>query len=283
MKERVIPAPLDLFASSLIPAAAVLYACGAFFGLGAVGALFLPGALSVLTEDLISGGITDPSSIRTWTVIHVGLILAGFLCALGMTVGLILERRRKGEGLDLLYNLARCLVWAVRISGVCTLALMIFRLVRYLLACPWADAGIYYAYVMLVPEAVMIAQAVWLFFLLLRFLEDISGAAVSMAYTRVCERLDSRTISGFCATGFWILTALNTYLAADRMFTVTIVQAFEGDYYSVLLASHPVLVLAAVMFACGAVANLLIGLYLKRYKRTTGRLMFRPLGETFKN
>jgi len=167
----------------------------------------------------------------------------------------------------------------VRLSGVCALALAIFRLLRYLLACPWQYAGIYYAYVMLIPEAVMIAQAAWLFFLLLRFLEDISGAAVSMAYTRACNKLDSRTISGFCATGFWILSALNVYLTMDRMVTLTIVHAFEGDYYSLLLASQPVLVSAAAMSACSAVADLLIGIYLWRYKRVTGRMIFRPMRE----
>ena len=283
MKNRTIPAPPELFRSPLPLCAAGLYALGALFGLVAVGALFLPGSVSFLTEDLGRGGITDPSSLRTWTVIHVGVIGVGFVCAVCMAVGLIAEYRKKGQGLDLLHECARWLLWAVYGSGACVLALMIWKLVRYLWACLWVDDGIYLAYVMLVPEAVMIAQAVGMFFLVRRFLDSACGCTISMAYTRVCGKLDSYTIPGFCSTGFLLAGAVNGYLALERMTTVTIIEDYGGDYYSILLAAHPVLVFTAGMFACGAVANVLMGLYLKRYKRDAERLVFRSMRRTLED
>jgi hypothetical protein len=101
-----------------------------------------------------------------------------------------------------------------------------------------------------------------------------------MAYTRLSGKVDECTIPGFCGTGFLLAAVINGYLALERLTTVTIVEDYAGDYYSLLLAEHPVLLLTAGMFACGAVANLLTGLYLKRYKRETERLVFRSMKET---
>lgn len=280
MKNRTVPAQPELFRSPLLAPAAGLYVLGALFGLSAVAALFLPGALSVLTEDLVRGGITERSSLQTWTVIHVGVMLAGFVCAACMAAGLIFERRRKGLGLDVLHRCAQGLLWAVYGSGACVLAVMIWRMVRYLWACLWADAGIYLAYIMVVPEGVMIAQAVGMFILVRRFLNSACDVSASMAYARLSGKLDSFTIPGFCSTGFILTAVLNAFLALERLTTVTIIEDYAGDYYSLLLAEHPVLMFTAVMFACGAIANLLMGLYLKRYKRNTERLVFRSMKES---
>lgn len=280
MKNRVIPAPAGLFQSRLLAPAAVLYVLGAALGLGAVATLFLPDSLTVLTADLVRGGITDRSSILTWTVIHAGVILSGFVCAACMAVGLILEHRKTGRGLDALHGCAKCLLWAVYGSGVCVLAVMVWRMARYLFACLFADAGIYLAYIMVVPESLMIAQAVGMFILVRRFLNCACDTAANMAYTRLSGKVDECTIPGFCGTGFLLAAVINGYLALERLTTVTIVEDYAGDYYSLLLAEHPVLLLTAGMFACGAVANLLTGLYLKRYKRETERLVFRSMKET---
>lgn len=279
MKKRTIPAPLELLRSPLLAPAACLYVVGSLFGLGAVAALFLPNSLPALTADLVRGGITEQSSIQTWTVIHVGVILVGFVCAVCMAVGLILEHRQKGLGLDALQSCSKGLLRCVYVGGACALAVIVFRMGTYLFACLFADAGIYLAYIMVVPESLMIAQAVGMFMLIRRFLNSACDSAANMAYTRLSGKVDEYTIPGFCSTGFLLAAVINGYLALERLTTVTIVEDYAGDYYSLLLAEHPVLLLTAGMFACGAVANLLIGLYLKRYKRETERLVFRSMKE----
>ena len=280
MRERETVAPLSLFRWPMLWPMGILYALGALLGLGAVVALFLPGAVATLETEMLQGGITDDSSIRTWTVIHISLMLVGTICAWGIFLGVLREWRRMGTGIDQLYIMTRVLLWASRGSGVFTLALCFWRVVRYLANCNWAEDGIYSAYVMLLPEALMVAQAVGLYVLVQRFLEDLSGATLSMGYTRVCQKLDDRTIPAFCGTGFYILAALNAYLAMDRMLTLTAVQTPEGGYYAFLLANHPMNLSAAGMFACCAAANLLMGVYLHRYKRLAGRAMYRTMRET---
>lgn len=279
MNERTILAPPELFPAPLPLIGAVFYTIAGAAGLGAVGSLFLPGGLSALTEDLFRGGVTDFSSIVTWTVIHVGLILSGFLCALGMAAGLILEGRKQGRGLNLLHDLAGILLRAVTGTGWCALAIGIFRMVRYLWLCLGRDDGIYRAYVMLIPEGLMIAQAVGLYTLLRRFLDSVCDGAASMAYTRLTGKLDHCTIPGLCATGYFVIGAVNGYLALERLTTMVIVPSFPYDYYSILFASHPVLICTAVMFGCGGIANVLTGLYLKRFKRDAERLVFRSMRE----
>ena len=280
MNQRITTAPPELFRSPLPGIAAVFYTIGALCGIGAAAALFLPDSLTVLTEDLIRGGVTDASSIRTWTVIHIILILSGLLCSLGMAIGLILELRQKGRGLDLLHTLSQVLMWALKIGGWAVLGVMIYRAARYLWACLWVDEGIYLAYIMLVPEGVMVALSVGAYTLFRRFVDGVVDGTASMAYTRVCGKLDSFTIPGICSTGFVVTALTNVYFALERLTTVTIIEDYDGDYYSLLIAQHPVLVYTAVMFACGIIANLLIGLYLKRYKRDAERLVFRSMRST---
>lgn len=277
MNEQTTLAPPELFRSPLPVIGAVFYALAALAGVGAVGGLFLPGGLSALTEDLFRGGVTDFSSICTWTVIHAGLIVFGFLCALGMAVGLMLEGRKAGRGLDLLHNLAQSLLRVVTLSGWCALVIGVVRMAAYLWMCLGRDDGIYRAYVMLIPEGLMIVQAVGLYTLLRRFLDSLCDGAASMAYTRLTGKLDHCTIPELCATGYFAIAVVNGYLALERLTTMVIVPSYPYDYYSILFAAHPVLICTAVMFGCGAVANVLTGLYLKRYKRDAERLVFRSM------
>lgn len=283
MNERIVMAPPELFRSRLIRPAALFYSLAALVGLGAVGALFLPGGTEALTADLLRGGITDRSSIQTWTVIYTVLIFGGFACALGMALSLWLELARKGRGLDLIHNGSVWLLRLMKLGGWAVLAVMIWRMARYLWACLWVDTGIYLAFVMLVPEGVMIALSVGVYTFACRFVDGVSDGAAGMAYTRLCGKLDSLTIPGICSTGFLVTGLVNLYLALERLTTVTIVEDYDGDYYSLLLAEHPVLVLTAVMFACGALANLMLGRYLKRYKREAERTVFRSMRKTLEN
>ena len=283
MNQRITPAPPELFRSSLPVQAAVAYVMAALAGIFATAYLFQPGSLTVLTEDLIRGGVTDASSIRTWTVIHIVLILGGMLCSLAMAVSLILELRQKGRGLDLLHTLSGAMMWVLKIGGIAVLGVMIFRAARYLWACLWVDEGIYLAYIMLVPEGVMVTLAVGVYVLFRRFVDGISDGSASMAYTRVCGKLDSFTIPGICSTGFLVMMLTNLFFALERLTTLTIIEDYDGDYYSLLIAQHPVLVFTALMFAFGSAANLDLSVYLKRYKRDAERLVFQSMRKSLNN
>lgn len=255
--------------------AAVLYSLGAMLGLAALIILCLPGSVSVLMVDLVDGGVVDASAIATWTVINIGLLIVGTVCAACMAVCMLMERRGKGDGLDLMHNACRVLLVLVKAGGVIALIVMVWRLGRYLLNCEWADTGIYDAYGLLLAEGIMIAQAVGMFCLLLRFLNRACDTAASMAYTRASGKLDDRSIPGFCANGVLLLTAVNGYLAWDWLASLRV-----EDQLRIVMATHPMMVLAGCMFACAAVANLLIGIFLKQYKRTTEYLLFCPVRES---
>lgn len=237
----------------LIPAA-ILYAAGGVLGLGAVILLLLPGGFSGLIYEMYDSGITETSAVFTWAVIHAGLIIVTFGSACAMAVGLLVEVRSKSDGFDILYRVSQVQIWISRITGAVALVVMIVRAVRYLVLCPWMDTGIYDAYVMIIPEGVMVAQAVGLYCLLQRFLNGLCDAFASMAYVRLSKKLDDRPISGFCGTGLLVLAGVCAYLLLSR-----------GG------------LLTAGMYGCVALGNLLLGLYLLRYKKEMSDLAFQSV------
>lgn len=275
MHEHAATAPPKLFRSYLLYPAVVLFSLGAILGLAAVVFLFVPGSVSALISDLLDRGIMDMSAIGTWTVLNIAMMIIGAACAVVMAVAIWLERWRKGDGLDLLYNFLGVMTAIVKVSGGIALAVLILRLSIYLVSCDWANAGIYEAYGLLLAEGIMIAQAVGLFFLLLRFLDRAWDSAASMAYTRTCDKLDDRPIPSFCATGMFLLALISGYLAWDWLATMRM-----GKELTIALAAHPMQLLAGGMFACLALGNILIWRYLKRYMRISEQHMFRSLQET---
>lgn len=275
MNDHAAPNYQKLFRSALLYPVTALYVLGALLGLAAVATLFLPGSVNALISDLISRGIADRSAIRTWTVINIGLMLVGAACTTMMAVGILLDLRRKGDGLELMYHSSEVLLVLAKVGGVAALVVIVWRLVRYLLNCDRAYSGIYQAYSLLLSEGIMIAQAVGMFALLLRFLDNACDAAASMAYSRACEKLDDRPIPDFCATGFFLLAVINTHLAWDWLATL-----YMDGGFRVELATHPMQLLAGGMFACAAVSNLLVFLYLKRYKRITEQMVYQLSRET---
>ena len=160
MNQKSVPAPDALFRSPLLVLAAVLFTGAAFPGLGAVGSLFLPDAIPALTRDLVRSGVTDASSILTWTVIHVGTICLGCLWSLGLSLGLWLEAWKPGRGLNLLHDGFLWLYRSLKALGLAVAAVAAFRMVRYLAGCFGRDDGIYRAYVMLIPEGLMLTLSV---------------------------------------------------------------------------------------------------------------------------
>ena len=86
MQNRYVPVEPKTFRSWLIPAATALYAIAALCGLAGCISMLLPGSLNALVEDLIAGGITEASAIRTWKLIHVVLTVIAFACPSLMAV-----------------------------------------------------------------------------------------------------------------------------------------------------------------------------------------------------
>lgn len=253
----------SLFRIHRLAPAAVVYTLGGVLGLGAVILLFFPGGFTKLAYDMYASGIMETSAIYTWVVIHTVLTIVTVLSGCSMAMGLFWELHSKGDGFDILYHAARVQLWITRVTGATTLVYLIFRVVRYLLACPWMETGIYDAYVMLISESVMVAQAVGLYCLLQRFLNALCDALASMAYVRLSGKLDDQPIAGLCGTGFLVLAAVCLYLAIFR--TLACLQAYVIDLVALLSAG---------MYGCVAVGNVLLGLYLLRYKKVTSELRF---------
>lgn len=274
MNRKSVPAPDTLFRSPLLVLGATLLTGAAVFGLGAVGSLFLPDAIPALTRDLVRSGITDGSSILTWTVIHGGMIVAGFLWSLILSLGLWLEAGKPGRGLNLLHDGFLWLHRGLKALGIAVAAYALCRLVLYLAGCFGRDDGIYRAYVMLIPEGLMLTLSVGVYTLARRFADGLCDCAASMAYTRLSGTLDRVTIPWICGTGFGVMGLLWAYVGLERLVTVIIV---PGPRYSIQFADHPVLLLTGCMALLCAVANLGLGIWLKGYKRNTERLLYRAM------
>lgn len=276
MNQKSIPAPDTLFRSPLPVLVAILLTGAALLGLGAVGSLFLPDAIPALTRDLVRSGVTDLSSIRTWTVIHMGTICLGCLWSLMLSLGLWLETGKPGRGLNLLHDVFLWLHRGLKALGIAAAAIAAFRLVRYLAGCFGRDDGLYLAYVMLIPEGLMLTLTAGAYTLARRFVDGLCDCAASMAYTRLSGTLDRVTIPGICGTGFRVMGLLWAYVSLERLVTVIIV---PGPRYSIQFADHPVLLLTGCMALLGSAANLGLGIWLKGYKRNTERLLYRAMRE----
>lgn len=275
MDKHKIPVSAQLYRSPLLPVSAVLYSGAAVLGFCSLLQLLNPDAMAALAEDLFHSGIMSASAMRTWQVIHVGVILAGFLCAAAMSGCLLLEFwSAAGKGLRCLYTLTHWGVYMLNALGAVVLGILICKAGRYVLECLTINEGLYYLYSMLVSEALMVALAVFLFVLTRRFLNSICDAAVSMAYSRTCGWLDTVSIPGLAPVGFLVCAVVNGFIAAERLFTVTIVKEYLNDHYGVLVAQHPILRLTAAACFLAAGANLLMGLYLRKYKSNTEWLLY---------
>lgn len=278
VEKRIVAVSVDTFRSRLIPAAAVLCTLAALFSIGAAAALLMPGSVDTLTEDLMLGGISDPDALQMWKLIHISVTVASALCSTVMAVCLILVLMGKiGKGLDLLHDGAQWLLRAVKVAGVLALVVLAFRLLLYMVLSFSRDDGVYYLFAMLLYEGLLVA-AVWFLYRQLRtFLSCICDSTMSMACTFVTGELDDVSIPGFTATGFLILCFFNLAIGVDRMFTLTVVHTYLEDYYWILIADDPLLYLSAIALLLSAAVDLMLYFYLRRYKRISERLLYRPL------
>lgn len=275
MENRRITVSRDLFRSPLIPMAAVLSTLGSLCGLGSVVTLLFPDAVSALVQDLYLSGITDRSALSTWRFIHICVTVVCFVWSLLMSGCLwAMALGKAGQGLLAVSTAGEWTLHAVHASGILTLVYLLYRLVRYVIACLAINEWAYLLYAMLVSEALMIFQAAMLFVLIRRFLNSLSDTAASLALAVTGNTAGSGVIRAMTPIGFLLLGVAELLIGADRFFTVTIVQAYAGDYYKLLMAEHPLLLLSGGMFGLCALTNLLLGGYLFHRKHRLERLFF---------
>ena len=273
MKNRYVPVEPKTFHSWLIPVATVLYGIAALCGLAGSVSMLLPGSLNALVEDLVAGGITEASAIRTWKLIHVILTLIAFACPTLMAVGYgFALRNRPGKGLVLLCDVFEWTLKIVKIIAKVLVAVLIFKIILYAVQVMPKDEGMYLMYAMLVSEALMLIVAGTLYVLLCHFLDRLCDSAAGIADTLENHRLSGRSIPKYAATGFLLFGLLALFFGLDRMYTMVIVQEYRSSHYAFLMAEHPLMILSGAALISGALGNILSGFYLYGFKRKSEKL-----------
>ena len=281
MKNQPVSVSPIQFASPLIPVAAILSGLASVAGLGSVLLLLDPSALNALVYDLFRGGVTDASALQTWKIIHVALTLSVFLFPTIMAVSLFLTLRvRPDRGLNLLYTATHWSVCLLNALGILLVIIFVFKASAYAIACLSTNGGIYQLYAMVISEALMVVLACVLFFNLRRFLNCVCDSAASISYTLLNGKLDTVSIPGFTSTGFLILAIFDLIFAWDRLFTMVVSGSGSQAYYKFLLADHPIHLLSAAALLFSAGANVLLFIYLRNYKSTCERLLYRSRGNS---
>ena len=275
MNDDTIRVELNIFRSPLPAVAAVLYALAGLCGLAGAALLLDPGSRAALTEDLVLSGILERSAISSWQLIHTVIGILAFLCPATMALGMGLTLKGQvHKGMTVLHHLAKILHYGVLGSGCAALAALIYRVVRYIAFCVGINGGAYLVYTMVLSEAIMVAQAFLLFQLLRRFLMNARECAASIGYTLSSSKLDKTTYPAFAATGFLILGIFCIAISADRLFTLTIVDSFPQDYYAILVTKDPIQLFTGAALGFSAVADILLFVYLRRFKRTAERIIY---------
>lgn len=257
----------DFLRSPLVLPAAIVYILSALFGMVGVILLLQPGAKAIMVEDMVLAGITDRSALSTWQFINAAITVVCFLWAVLMSICLASALAGKADrGLNLVYYITHGGVWVVNALGICAAGLFIYRLAAFLIGRFNLYDWVYQVYAMLVSEALMVTLA-WLVFRMIRkFLDCLCDSAASIGYTFSSGTLGYPTIPGFTATGFLLLGIVGIVVFLDRFFTLTIVKAYRHEYYAVLTAQDPLLLLSGASFFFGAVGSFLISAYLRKYK-----------------
>ena len=273
MKNRYAQVAPETFRSWLIPVITLFYGLAALCGVTGAICLLMPGSVSVLVEDLMAGGITEASAVRTWKLIHVVITVIAFvwpgILAVGYGIALC---GQPGKGLVMLCNVFEWLLKIIKVIVIALIMLLIYRLIRYAVLVLPKDEGMYLLYAMFVSEALMLIAAGTLLVLLRRFLNCICDSAASIADTLENARLSERSIPGFAATGFLVFGLLSAFFGLDRMFTMIIVQGYRTSYYAFLVAEHPLMLMSGAAMILSALGNLLSGIYLFIYKRKSEKL-----------
>lgn len=261
--------------SPLIPAAATLYLLAALAGIPGIILLASPEYRAFLMQDLASSGITDASSLLSFQIINSVVTLLACLGPVLLSAGLLISLRGKSvQGIGLLSTAAQWLFYGVNASGCVAAVIFVFRFFRFLFIFGSDARGLVAVYSMIICEALMGTQAVFLFFLIRKFLNSCMDSAASIAYTLATGKLDDRSIPSFAGTGFLVLSIMGMVLAVNRLFTLTVVINVVQSYYKLLVARHPALWAEAICLILGSAANLTMYLYLRRYKKITEQALY---------
>lgn len=264
-----------MFRNPLAPAAAVCLSAAGALGLVASAFLLNGSYAAAITEKILRSGIRTESALHAWTLINAVINLVCGICPTVTAIGMWLALDgQAARGMNLLANGAKWLLRAVKISGAATLAVLIFRSARYILAIARKDEAVYLLFSSLVMEGLMVVQAVFLFRMLCRFLDSAEGTAAGLGYTLSSGRLDAGSLQAFTSTGLLVLGVLGLALSIDRLFTVTIASDGFQQYYKLLTAAHPGQWMSAASLFVGGVGNILLSYYLKFCKRTSERAIF---------
>lgn len=270
-----ISASPGMFRNPLAPAAAICLSLAAVLGLGAMLFFLDPGYFPWLTEKILCSGIRTESALGTWIVVHIAVTAICCICPALTVWGMCRALRGQyARGLNFLSNAARWLLTAVHISAVLTLVLFLYRLVGYFLGLIGRVDWLYQLFASFVMEGLMVAQAVFLYRIVCRFLDACEGSCASMAYTLSSGKLDPGSIPAFAATGLMILGIAGIILSLDRLITMTIASDGIKQYYAFLVAAHPGQWLCAATLFVGGIGDILLSLYLKFYKRTSEQALF---------
>ena len=275
MERKPILADTGLLRCSLGPAAAALLSLSALAGLAGVVLLFDPAYASILRSQMIDGGITSRSALDTWTAINTAITVLCFICPAITSWCLWTSLRgRSARGLGLLSTAAQWLLYGLHGIAALALGYFLIRLTRYILRVLPMNEAAYLLYSMLISEALMVVLAFLLYRLTVRFLTSAADTAASIGYTLSSGKLDTLSIPPMTALGLTVLGFVNLGLAVSRLFTVTIVQAYSGDYYGLLTAGHPGQYLAAAALLSGALGNFCLAQWLRRYNRLCEQARF---------
>lgn len=275
MEDKKTKITVEVFRSPLIGLIACF--CALTVVLGIPGTVMLADReyRTYLMEDMIAGGITSGQVLQNYTLIHGVMLSIAVICSAALFVCLVMVMTGKAAAsLSALSTGAQWLLWGVNGAGILAAALYVYRFVRYVIMCLSIRDGLYPLYAMVISEALMGALAAFAFIRLRDFLNCICDSGASMAYTLSTGKLDAYSIPGFTATGFLILGLLCLTLAADQLVTVTAAYDYIRGYYKLLVSRNPVQLCTVACFFCCAVADILLFVYLKRYKRICERALY---------
>lgn len=270
-----VPASPGMFRHITAPAAAVFLGIGALLGLGSLLYLLDPAYPTAVIEKIIISGIRTRSALTTWTMVHYVVLVIGTLCPALVVWGMLRAfRGQAAKGMNFLSNWAhRLLIW-LRVLGWALLALFCVRFVLYVASILHRQDWPYQLMATVLMEAMVMALAVFGFKFLCRFLDESEGTAASVGYTLSSGWLDPGSVSAFTATGLTALALVGLVLSADRLVTMTIGYDGYKQFYKFVFSPHPGQWLCAGSLFFGAVGNLLLGGYLRFYKRTSERTVF---------
>ena len=270
-----VPAQPGMFRNMAAPAAAVFLSLGALLGLGSVLALADAGYLAALSEKILISGIRTASAHAVWMAVHIFISVICWFCPSLVVMGMI--RTFRGQPARGMNFLSACFHWMLillRAAGWILVGVFCLRFGRYLISIARRQDWLYQLFATLVMEALMMSLAVFFFRLLCRFLDDAEGCAASIGYTLSSRKLDPGSIPAFAATGLLLLGILGLVLTADRLVTMTIGYDGYKQFYKFVLSTHPGQWLCAGSLFFGAIGDLLLGSYLRFFKRTSERAVF---------